>query len=39
MQSSRFWLRLFAGVEITVLSAALFLLVGFSVHSRTQSNP
>ena len=39
MRSSRFWLRLFTGVEITVLSTALLLLVGISVHNRTQSNP
>ena len=39
MRSSGFWLRLFTGAEITVLSAALLLLVGFSVHNRSQSNP
>ena len=39
MRSSGFWLRLFTGAEIAVLSASLVLLVGFSVHNRSQSNP
>ena len=38
MRSSSFWLRLFTGAEITVLSASLVLLVGFSVHNRIQGN-
>ncbi len=38
MRSSGFWLRLLTGAEITVLSASLVLLIGFSVHNRMQSN-